>query len=247
MCTLRSIFTVSSFATVLAQPAGQATGTLSSISNSSDSCSDGPLDSYNVGFHVAGIFIVLIVSGLGMFGALFLGSASTLPSVEQAIQIFKMFGTGVIAATAWIHLLPDAFSQFSSPCLQGYWNVYGTNYVGLFGLTSAFLVQLVEMGIGAHGDTGQALDLPPPTSELNEHVIVGSLTHIELALPDRPVVESGDKLGKVAQRLQTIVLEGGILTHSIIIGITLGVTPDVGFTTLLIAICFHQVRHRSRT
>ena len=182
-----------------------------------------------------------------MYGALFLGSASTIPFVAQAVEICKMFGTGVIAATAWIHLLPDAFSQFSNPCLQGYWNFYGTNYVGLFGLISAFIVQLVEMGIGAHGDIGQSPDLPQTTSELNDHIVVSSRTDMELTLPDRSVLKDEDKLGKLAQRLQTIVLEGGILTHSIIIGITLGVTPDDGFTTLLIAICFHQVRPRSRT
>ncbi|KAG2217997.1 hypothetical protein INT45_001540 [Circinella minor] len=40
--------------------------------------------------------------------------------------------------------------------------------------------------------------------------------------------------------LSTIVLECGILTHSIIIGITMGVTGQDEFTGLMIAICFHQ-------
>ena len=40
--------------------------------------------------------------------------------------------------------------------------------------------------------------------------------------------------------LNTIVLEFGILTHSVIIGITLGVSPESEFVGLLVAICFHQ-------
>lgn len=41
------------------------------------------------------------------------------------------------------------------------------------------------------------------------------------------------------------MLECSILFHSIIIGVTLGVTSDTAeFQTLLIAICFHQVRCR---
>ncbi|KAJ3330027.1 hypothetical protein HDU91_003698 [Kappamyces sp. JEL0680] len=41
--------------------------------------------------------------------------------------------------------------------------------------------------------------------------------------------------------LSTIVLELGILVHSLIIGITLGVSDDSRFKTLSVAICFHQL------
>jgi zinc transporter ZupT len=42
------------------------------------------------------------------------------------------------------------------------------------------------------------------------------------------------------KKLSVIILESGILFHSVIIGLTLGITPDDEFTTLLIAISFHQ-------
>ena len=78
MCNpIWAFVTVSSLATVLAQAAGQTQGSPSSISN--DPCSDGLLDSFNLGFHVVGTFIVLIASGFGICGAVFLGSASTMP------------------------------------------------------------------------------------------------------------------------------------------------------------------------
>ena len=59
------------------------------------------------------VFIGLTVSAFGMSGALYLGSVASSSMIENALQLFKMLGTGVIAATAWTHFLPDAFSQFS--------------------------------------------------------------------------------------------------------------------------------------
>lgn len=49
-----------------------------------------------------------------------------------------------------------------------------------------------------------------------------------------------DELKDKKRYLNTIVLEFGILAHSVIIGITLGVSPQSEFVTLLVAICFHQ-------
>ena len=244
--------------TALAQAAGEATVDRPALAdlNFSDPCADGPLESYSLGYHIAGIFIVIVVSGSGIFGALCLCSAPASSLANEVVQVVKMFGIGVIAATAWIHLLPDAFSQFSNPCLQGYWNVYGTAYVGLFGMSAAFMVQLVEVAIGAHEHPEHA---PPIDLEIGEH----AAAIVEYAAADPPRPESappspnppaaadaagdgdgGGKLGGMARRLQTVVLEGGILTHSVIIGIALGVTPDGRFTSLLIAVCFHQVCER---
>ncbi|KAJ2006357.1 hypothetical protein GGI04_000446 [Coemansia thaxteri] len=44
-----------------------------------------------------------------------------------------------------------------------------------------------------------------------------------------------------ATHASTYILELGICLHSVIIGVTLSVTTGTGFTTLLVAICFHQL------
>src|SRR5690348_7748487 len=61
-----------------------------------------------------------------------------------------MFGIGVIAATGWCHLLPDAFKSFTSKCLPEGWADYGSPFVGVFALFSSFIVQLIEMSAGGH-------------------------------------------------------------------------------------------------
>ncbi|KAI9490502.1 Zinc/iron permease [Zychaea mexicana] len=50
----------------------------------------------------------------------------------------------------------------------------------------------------------------------------------------------GESMNDTKRWLSTVVLEFGILTHSVIIGITLGVTGQDEFSGLMIALCFHQ-------
>ncbi|KAJ3078763.1 hypothetical protein HK100_010620 [Physocladia obscura] len=167
-----------------------------------------------------------------------------------------MFGIGVIAATAWIHLLPDAFSQFESPCLPEDWQGYGSNFVGVFGLVAAFGVQLIEhVAVVKAKHRGHNHPVANP-SNLDEvanfpqaSFIEESHDHATLTFTDAvPNAHSGKNdnhshahAAGSNKELTTVILEIGILFHSLIIGIDLGVTPDDGFTTLLIAICFHQM------
>ncbi len=88
------------------------------------------IDDYDLNLHVAGLFIVLGVSAIGVLGAIGLTSSKVGQRNHRllfAIQILKFFGIGVIVATAWIHILPNAFSAFSDPCLLqiGDWAAYG--------------------------------------------------------------------------------------------------------------------------
>ncbi|KAI8613663.1 Zinc/iron permease [Chytriomyces sp. MP71] len=186
---------------------------------------------YNEGLHVGGGFAVLATSSLGAFGTMLLAKNPSL-LLLNVLQLCKMFGIGVIAATAWIHLLPDAFSQFGSPCLPEGWASYGPNYVGLFGLIAAFIVQLIETGIVV-----KKSDANESHKDHNHHeTAVHEASDATVVREQSPIQYSrGDKETSV------ILLETGILFHSLIIGITLGVTPDDGFSSLLAAVCFHQL------
>ncbi|RKO89648.1 ZIP zinc transporter-domain-containing protein, partial [Blyttiomyces helicus] len=256
--------------------------------SSTDACSTLTPDTYNLRFHVAGIFIVFGTSAVGnewlnegppatpserhwgpmiarrrwrlsgsrsrSTGTLTVIGLSNRENLKNnqtvlfVLHLLKFFGIGVIAATAWIHLLPDAFSNFTNTCLTGYWNVYGGgNYVGLFGLTAAFIVQIFEIiamnydakhhghshdhstNIPIHKLTLAAEALPNPSSTALTLAETAGHTH-------------GSENGLVVRNkeLGTVILEAGILFHSLIIGVTLGTTTDSGFSSLLIAICFHQ-------
>ncbi|KAJ3238058.1 hypothetical protein HDU78_003753 [Chytriomyces hyalinus] len=275
----------------------------STAAESKDACAISALDGYSLGFHIAGVFILLAVAALGITATMHLASAdiqnqNAASVLARLLQLLKMFGIGVIAATAWIHLLPDAFESFGNPCLDAGWARYGTSYVGVFGLIAAFITQLIEMAASGYNrschansltdnasvcagrdvdiDGAELVHSPPgaiPTVDHNKDLSLEQTTVLVLAeqsadsreknqseLPllnsfaAAPIHESGKVLhchdgdthadlstNSFSKEISTIILECGIMFHSLIIGVTLGVTPDDSFTTLLIAVAFHQL------
>ncbi|KAJ3264394.1 hypothetical protein HDU77_008698 [Chytriomyces hyalinus] len=182
---------------------------------------------YNQNLHIGGIFILLAVSGLGVISTSML-SKLKMPMVSKLLLIFKMFGIGVLASTAWMHILPSAFEDFGNPCLDAGWQKFGVGYVGLFGLIAAFIAQQMEMlfvGRSMMKSTPQDKDAVTlsPAMTIEDGAVGPHSHHTE------------------NKEMTVILLEAGIMFHSVIIGLTLGVAADDEFTSLLAAICFHQL------
>lgn len=193
------------------------------------SCEASQIDEYSMPWHIAGIFIVLGCSGAGIFSTLALGTKAHEPFFARILQIIKMFGIGVIAATGWCHLIPDAFESFTSECLPEGWATYGGAFVGVFALASSFIVQSIELAAGVTHSHG----IPPPSPV----VIKPDVPHPH----GSEVLQLETESHRRSQGISTMILEAGIIFHSIIIGLSLGVTGDLNtFKTLLTAICFHQ-------
>jgi ZIP zinc/iron transport family len=227
------------------------------------------IEDYDLNLHIAGLFIVLGVSAIGVLGAIWLTSSKVGQRNKKllfAIQVLKFFGIGVIVSTAWIHILPDAFSAFSDPCLLqiGDWAVYGINYVGLFGMLAGFLVQGIEFGVIARHDAmrrrlgkNEKTDVDPancqdsrlnpdePPSETQDLKHKSHEHHAgglhDIAGHAHGVAHAVTSEDAAAKDIGTLILEVGIMVHSVLIGIELGVTSGNDYISLLIAICFHQL------
>ncbi|KAL1651885.1 hypothetical protein SLS58_000008 [Diplodia intermedia] len=85
---------------------------------------------YNTPLHVAALFIILLVSTLSCAFPLLTLILSQTPSpkprpgkaiVPTLLFCARHFGTGVLLATAFVHLLPTAFAALGDPCLGGFW------------------------------------------------------------------------------------------------------------------------------
>jgi zinc transporter 1/2/3 len=63
---------------------------------------------------------------------------------DWALTAGKFFGTGVIIATAFIHMLPEALEHFDSECIGEGWHSYHA-FGGLFCMIAAFLLQIIEL------------------------------------------------------------------------------------------------------
>ncbi|ATY63278.1 Fe(2+) transport 3 [Cordyceps militaris] len=250
---------------------------------------------YDLPLHVVGLFLILASS---LLGAGFPVVAKRFKALKIPPSIFfacKHFGTGVLIATAFVHLLPTAFGNLMNPCLPDLFTEKYPPMPGVIMMASMFVLFVIEMYLnaktGGHshgGPTGEELTHP---SHLQHHlerpdssadaekktettVIIGGITEHESGCSS-PTEYRGDSsstlnmapsrlpLGQSKKNAATEVryfdeagmevdpqvyrkmsanitlLEGGILFHSVFVGMTLSITVD-GFVILLIAFVFHQ-------
>ncbi|KAJ6436363.1 plasma membrane zinc ion transporter [Purpureocillium lavendulum] len=257
-------------------------------------CQTGGVDpaQYNLPLHAGAIAIILFVSTLG---CAFPIMATKFPGLRIPRRFFfaiRHFGTGVLIATAFVHLLPTAFESLGNDCLDSFWTESYQPIPGAIALAAIFLITVIEMifhpsrhvplpqivSADSAGTRGQEAkgghlcsntslmpfrDLGPlrgrsssmsqglsqldqiqqqgerneavPPSKQDDAVAVqdsGAESTMELQLSPEM------KLRK--ERLQCVLLEMGILFHSVFIGMALSVSVGTDFIVLLIAIIFHQ-------
>ncbi|GAA5824440.1 hypothetical protein JCM11251_000422 [Rhodosporidiobolus azoricus] len=83
----------------------------------SDSCNGVDLGEYDMGLHIAAVFIVLISSAIGVFLPLLASRYITKSLFSKVFFAAKHFGTGIIISTAFVHLLYHSFIMFGNACL----------------------------------------------------------------------------------------------------------------------------------
>ncbi|THH08542.1 hypothetical protein EW145_g2647 [Phellinidium pouzarii] len=107
-------------------------------------CGDGGGDDDFTSLRIASIFIIMIGS---TFGSLFpvVARRTRIRNVipKAVFEFAKYFGSGVIIATAFIHLLDPAVSELGSPCLTGNWQVYP--WALALCMLSIFIIFFVEL------------------------------------------------------------------------------------------------------
>lgn len=152
-------------------------------------------------------------------------------------------------------MLPEALENFSSPCLGEGWQSFSA-FAGVFCMISSFALQLLELAAISNVERIRAnksaqikcMDLEKVSdpslprnylSETTQNSSIDSRYHEhEGHVHSAGIFEQDDGF----KHIGTLILELGIVMHSIIIGITLSNTGSDEFVTLLIALVFHQVR-----
>lgn len=100
---------------------------------------------YDLPFHVGGLFIILFVSGTACAFPILVLKFPRLRIPPSFLFGAKHFGTGVLIATAFVHLLPTAFLSLSNPCLSNFWTTDYPAMPGAIMLASIFFVTMIEM------------------------------------------------------------------------------------------------------
>ncbi|KAL3425305.1 ZIP Zinc transporter [Phlyctema vagabunda] len=296
-------------------------------------CGSGVKGSYNTPAHVFALVLILALSTIACGFPLISRRSSKSAGPGRFIFISQHFGTGVLIATAFVHLLPTAFTSLTDPCLPYFFSEGYNPLAGLIAMFSALIVVGLEMflttrGAGhshshggpwdavpdeegegeGHSHASHSSNVPPikqkkgrlGTMGLNHRPADISLGDLDASeglvagaspLPASTPVPNGngseqrkyydrdedndsdldlDELDPSAptllnnqedveatiqeptstvfspeeeqkrQILQCLLLEAGILFHSIFIGMAVSVATGPPFVVFLIAICFHQ-------
>lgn len=243
-----------------------ATGTPSSVTVE---CGTGNDYGGRLGLRISSIFVILVGSLIGAITPIILARSSRMTVPKTAFFVAKFFGSGVIIATAFIHLLAPANEALGSPCFPEESVIAGYPWPEGIALMTIFLMFFIELLAsrfewgtdGAH-EHGHSLDLTssPATKKQSdeEHVAVNetsamtttapndesAFTH-EMSYPPGGEDHLGHKRDHTdpdsfaAQMTALFILEFGVIFHSIFIGLTLAVSGDE-FVVLYIVLVFHQ-------
>jgi zinc transporter 1/2/3 len=218
-----------------------------------DACETGNEFDGRMGLRISSIFVIMVGS---MFGALFpvftrrFSRGGGFP--KWCFFIAKYFGSGVIIATAFIHLLGPAEEALKNECLTGPITEYSwVEGIVLMTIIVLFFVELMVMRYSSFGQ-GHVHDEEGRSHIQIEEPIVNEVVE------NKNHTVGGDHLGHsrehhdsdsekgphaaedyAAQLTSIFILEFGIIFHSIFIGLTLAVS-GAEFTTLYIVLVFHQ-------
>ena len=200
-----------------------------------------------MGLRISSIFVILVGS---TFGALFPILARNFQNSKVpgwAFFITKYFGSGVIIATAFIHLLAPAEEALRNECLTGPITGYPwaegiilMTVVVLF-FAEMMVVRYARFGV-AHAHEFKDACCSSDTGPVDRKSHIPSEDHLGHSREhrDTEMGERGRSLEEyTSQLISVFILEFGIIFHSVFIGLTLSVSGEE-FTTLYIVLVFHQ-------
>lgn len=195
-------------------------------------------------FKIGAIFSIL---SLGIIGVCIPVLSKIFPAFEPGKDLFfmiKAFAAGVILATGFIHVLPDAFEHLTSPCLKE--NPWGKfPFTGFVSMVAAIGTLLVDTLATSYYNS-KHFNKSQPAVNADEEEGENHATHVHVHThATHGHAHGSDESASGAQlirhRVISQVLELGIVVHSVIIGISLGASDSSSTVkTLLIALSFHQ-------
>ncbi|KAL2629501.1 hypothetical protein R1flu_014187 [Riccia fluitans] len=201
--------------------------------------------SKELALHLKGgaIATILLASSLGVAIPLLGKKFNFLQVNGDSFLVAKSFAAGVILATGFVHILGDASERLTSPCLSEMpWDKFP--WAGFIAMMAVCITLVVDV---------LSTEFFERKSNVSTHAHVHGLSDADDSTKtsdsrrfdeEKNVIATHDR-EKEDLRLRHVVisqvLEFGVVTHSVIIGISLGVSDSPGtIRPLFAAIVFHQ-------
>ncbi|KAL2482149.1 Zinc transporter 5 [Forsythia ovata] len=190
-------------------------------------------------YKLAAIASILVASAIGVCLPVLSKTIPALSPDRNFFFIIKAFAAGVILSTGFIHVLPDAFENLTSPCINPHpWSDFP--FAGFVAMVSAIGTLMVDTYATSYyrkkssGKTQVASGGEEGVVPVHTHATHGH-AHGSVSIEDN----SGETL--LRHRVISQVLELGIIVHSVIIGIAVGASESPKtIKPLIAALTFHQ-------
>ncbi|KAJ0809379.1 putative zinc/iron permease [Helianthus annuus] len=198
------------------------------------------------------MFVIFFTSVIGISAPVLLARLfHGKPLYDKAILIIKCFAAGVILSTSLVHVLPDAYDALADCQVSSHhpWKDFPfSGLITLIGVLTALLVDLtatshVDGYSHGHAHGGGNKETTGYTrlgedEEMKKTVV--EIETLEVEEERRRVKE--EEMVKLKQRMVSQVLEIGIIFHSVIIGVTMGMSQNqCTIKPLVAALAFHQI------
>ncbi|CAI0544453.1 unnamed protein product [Linum tenue] len=204
----------------------------------SSSCND---KSGALSLKLIATFSILVASVIGVCLPLTTRSVAALNPERSLFVVVKAFASGIILATGFMHVLPDSFDMLSSTCLpDSPWHKFPfTGFVAMLSALVTLMVDSIATSFysGKLNKTAAGDGAVEGDREMGNAVVPHHGHH-------HGVKVSNDDGAKQLMRYKVIamVLELGIVVHSIVIGLSLGASNNTcTIKGLVAALCFHQM------
>ncbi|KAL4817427.1 ZIP zinc transporter-domain-containing protein [Aspergillus spinulosporus] len=211
-------------------------------STSESSCGIQTRD-YDMPLRIGTLFVILVTSSIGVFLPMGLVKLPSATINVWASTVIKQFGTGVILSTAFVHLYTHADLMFGNECLGELDYEATTSAVVMAGIFLSFLTEYLghrfilarsarsadQSQPAENGSDVSSKSAAEQEPHPHHHATLAGLGHHHGGDPTNPNT-----------KLSVLVMEAGVIFHSILIGVTLVVAGDSFYKTLLVVIVFHQ-------
>ncbi|CAA2991544.1 probable zinc transporter 10 [Olea europaea subsp. europaea] len=187
---------------------------------------------------IIAIVSILVTSMIGVSLPLVTRSIPALSPEGNLFVIVKCFVGGIILGTGFMHVLPDSFDMLSSSCLkENPWHKFPfTGFVAMLSAIITLMVDSMATSIYTKKNRNGVL----PESQGDQEMAVVNNGHSHGHHHGFKLDVDGSQL--LRYRVIAMVLELGIIVHSVVIGLSLGASNNTcTIKGLVAALCFHQM------
>ncbi|GAA5934126.1 hypothetical protein JCM3775_002881 [Rhodotorula graminis] len=210
-----------------------------SESGTSNQCNGIDLGEYNMDLHIVALFVVFVSSLLGVLLPVVCAKVLRGSIFSGVFFAAKHFGTGVIVATAFVHLLYHAFVMFSNACLGELAFEPAAAAIAMAGTYLVFGIDFTVMRWLR--SRGPASPVSPAATLKEEESEEGEKRTSDLGHCHGPSRLVETDYASPQAHFDVLILEAGIIFHSIMIGCSLGASGGSQWIPLFIAVVFHQL------